>query len=57
MLGIPLPLSQFQPYCIAACWATAVFLSANILIISSHPSIIFVGLCWFVSIGMHLGIF
>ena len=33
------------------------FLSANILIISWHPSIIFVGLCWFVSIGMHLGIF
>ena len=26
--------SQFQPYCIAAFWATAVFLSANILIIS-----------------------
>ena len=25
MLGIPLPLSQFQPYCIAAFWATAVF--------------------------------
>ena len=25
MLGILLPLSQFQPYCIAAFWATAVF--------------------------------
>ena len=34
MLGILLPLSQFQPYCIAACCATAGFLSANILIIS-----------------------
>ena len=33
------------------------FLSANILIISWHPSIVFVGLCWLVSIGMHLGIF
>ena len=33
------------------------FLSANILIISWHPSIIFVGVYWFVSIGMHLGIF
>ena len=25
MLGIPLPLSQFQPYCIAAFMAIAVF--------------------------------
>ena len=33
------------------------FLSANISIITWHPSIIFVGLSWFVSIGMHLGIF
>ena len=24
-MGIPLPLSQFQPYYIAACWATTVF--------------------------------
>ena len=57
MLGIPLLLSQFQPYCIAAFLATAVFLSANISVITLHPSIIFVGLYWFVSIGMHLGIF
>ena len=32
-------------------------LSANISITTWHPSIVFVGLSWFVSIGMHLGIF
>ena len=33
------------------------FLSVEITFNTRHPSIIFVGLCLFVSIGMHLGIF
>ena len=48
---------SIQPYCIAAFWQQLFFLSAKISFNTWCPSISFVGFCWVVYIGMHLGIF
>ena len=47
--GIPLPLSQFSHFAKLQFWPQ--------LYISANFAFTFVGLCWFVSIDIHLGVF
>ena len=48
---------SIQPFCIAVIFGHSCLYLLKSPFNTWHPSFIFVGLCWFVSIGMHLGIF